>query len=83
MKTIKLFSLGALVIGAFCFGKVSDSMQDKHPHMSAAKNKLQDAKDQLQKAAHTYEGHRVKAIEYIESALKEINEGLASNKKEK
>jgi hypothetical protein len=81
MKTIKLFALGALLIGAFCFGKVTNSLQEKHPHMSAAKNKLQEAKDQLQKAAHTYDGHRVKAIEYIESALKEINEGLASQKK--
>lgn len=77
MKTIKVMAVSALVIGAFCFGK---SYQGKHPHMEAAKLRLDEAKNQLQKASHDYNGHRVKAIEHINMAIKEIDEGIASQK---
>jgi hypothetical protein len=77
MKTIKVIAISALVIGAFCFGK---SYQGKHPHMEGAKLKLNEAKNQLQKAEHDYNGHRAKAIEHINMAIKEIDEGIASQK---
>ena len=77
MKTIKLAGVCALIVGAFCFGRILD---DKHPHMNAAKLKLEEAKAQLQKATHDYSGHRAKAIEHIDIAWKEINDGIASQK---
>jgi len=52
-----------------------------HPFMNAAKKKLNEAEVQLKKASHDYQGHRVKAIEYVEDAIKEIDLGLASDTK--
>lgn len=78
MKTIKTLAIGAALIGAFCFGK---AYQEKHPHMNAAKTKLEEAKAQLQKAAHDYSGHRTKAVGFIDQALAEIAAGIASEKK--
>lgn len=78
MKTIKLFAIGAAVIGAFCFGK--SMATGNHPEMMAAKEKLESAKINLQKAAHDYSGHRAKAIEHVDLAIKEINDGITSVK---
>ncbi|MGZ3932796.1 MAG: hypothetical protein ACXVP0_16125 [Bacteroidia bacterium] len=78
MKTIKTLAICAAIVGAFCFGK---AYQEKHPHMTAAKTKLEEAKAQLQKAAHDYSGHRTKAVSFVDQAIKEINDGIASDKK--
>jgi hypothetical protein len=80
MKTIKSLTIGVAIIAAFCFGKAMN-FQEKHPHMKGAKVKLEEAKNQLQKAEHDYNGHRTKAVGYIDQAIKEINEGIASEKK--
>jgi len=58
-----------------------DESKEKHPHMVAAKKALENAEKQLQQAAHDYNGHRTKAIELVDQAIKEINEGIASDKK--
>jgi predicted lipid-binding transport protein (Tim44 family) len=50
--------------------------KDEHPHMDAAKKALDNAKNQLQQAVHDYNGHRAKALDLVDQALKEINEGL-------
>ena len=82
MKTLKLFAICTLLVGAFCFGKslAPTDVQEKHPEMMAAKKHLEEAKSNLKKAAHEYNGHRVKAIEATEKAIKEIEEGIASEK---
>jgi hypothetical protein len=54
-----------------------------HPFMNAAKKKLTEAVTQLKKATHDYQGHRVKAIQLVEDAIKEIDLGLASDKDNK
>ena len=59
----------------------SKNEKEPHPEMMRAKKQLEAAKDSLQKAAHDYSGHRVKAIGLIDQALKEINAGIASDKK--
>jgi hypothetical protein len=56
---------------------------DEHPHMDAAKKALENAKAQLEQAAHDYNGHRVKALDLVNQAIKEINEGIASDKDKK
>ena len=53
---------------------------EKHPMIHAAINKLRAAKAELEKAAHDYGGHRVKAIEAIDRALEELRDALQSDK---
>ena len=59
----------------------SDQKKDDRPHMDDAKKALENAKKQLKEAAHDYNGHRAKALELVDQAIKEINEGLESEKK--
>ncbi|AEE14500.1 hypothetical protein Thena_0870 [Thermodesulfobium narugense DSM 14796] len=47
-----------------------------HPEMDAALNLLIKAREHLEKAAHDFNGHRVKAIEYTDKAIKEVREGI-------
>ncbi len=71
-----LFSVSAILIAQKPIK--TDAAGDKHPHMNAAKKKCTEAVNQLKKSATVYAGHRVKAINLIEEAIKEINLGLAS-----
>jgi hypothetical protein len=86
MKKIKLLAIGALVMGAFCFGKVvgtSEAAALEYPEMNAAKKNLEAAKANLQKAAKSFSGHRDEAIKYADKAIKEIDEGILAADKEK
>jgi hypothetical protein len=73
---VVLFSVSAILIAQKPVK--TDVAGDKHPHMHAAKKKCIEAVDQLKKSATVYAGHRVKAINLIEEAIKEIDLGLAS-----
>jgi hypothetical protein len=79
MKTVKLFALSALVIGAFCFGKSLSKVETKmveFPELNAAKNHLMQAKSSLEKAAKDFGGHRAKAMEHADKAIKEVDEAI-------
>ena len=52
------------------------SAQDQ-PNMVAARGDLNVAKRELMVAEHNKGGHRAKAIEYINSAIVQINKGIA------
>ena len=83
MNKIKVLTISALIIGAFCFGKVlnTSGFADKHPMMEAAKKNLEQAKNNLKNAAHDFGGHRIKAIALVDQAIKEIEEGIAVSDK--
>ena len=86
MKTIKFFALSALVIGAFCFGKSLSRVEIKmaeFPELNAAKNSLLQAKSHLDKAAKDFGGHRAKAAEHADKAIKEIDEAILFGDKQK
>lgn len=51
------------------------------PYMQAARTNLQQAKAALQRAEHNKGGHRVNAIGYINSAIGEINLGIAFDRR--
>jgi hypothetical protein len=42
-----------------------------HPHIHAGLEAMRAAKRHLEQAAHDYEGHRVKAIEHLDAAIRE------------
>jgi multidrug resistance efflux pump len=51
------------------------------PRMQAARADLNQARAQLQQALSNKDGHRVKAIEYVNSAIAEINAGIAYDRR--
>ena len=46
------------------------------PHMQAALKHLRDARDNLDAATEDKGGHRVKAIEFVNKAIDEVNRGI-------
>ncbi|MBS1718189.1 MAG: hypothetical protein JSS72_10715 [Armatimonadetes bacterium] len=54
---------------------------ERHPEIRKALNNLNRAKEALSKAAHDFGGHREKALDLVEQAIKECNAALASDKK--
>ena len=69
---IKAAALALLVLSVF--GVVTYA-QDQ-PNMVAARADLNIAKRELMVAEHNKGGHRAKAIEYINSAIVQINKGI-------
>ena len=61
--------------------KAGTERKGKHPEMMRALHALENAKQALEKAAHDYSGHRTKAIEHTEEAIKEVKAGLENDKK--
>jgi hypothetical protein len=55
--------------------------RERHPHIRAAIRELEEAKKELQTAAHDFGGHRVEAIEAIDNALKQLRQALQYDKK--
>jgi hypothetical protein len=86
MKTVKILALSAAFIGVFCFGKSLSSSEMKaleYPELNAAKNKMTEAKGNLAKAAKDFGGHKAKAAEYLDKAIKEVDEAILYGDKQK
>jgi hypothetical protein len=86
MKIIKNLALSALVVGAFCFGKSLSTVETKiveYPELNMAKKSLMDAKSHLDKAAKDFGGHRSKANDYVDKAIKEVDEAVLYGDKQK
>ena len=69
---LKSAALGLLVLTMFGTAVAQDQ-----PNMVAARADLNIAKRELMVAEHNKGGHRAKAIEYINSAIVQINKGIA------
>jgi hypothetical protein len=48
-----------------------------HPEIHHAMHKLQGAKNDLEHAAHDYQGHRTKAVQDIDAAMSELQQALS------
>lgn len=59
--------------------KVQDKVEGKKMLKTARRN-LQTAETELKKSVHKFEGHRLKAIELTQEAIKQVDEGLAASK---
>ncbi len=53
---------------------------ERHPELHKAMRKLRGARQDLEKAASDYAGHKAKAMEAINQALAELRAALASDK---
>jgi hypothetical protein len=65
----------SLVVVAFVFG-CAISRADQ-PHMQAALAALRDARHELEVATPNKGGHRERAIELVEKAIGQVEEGIA------
>ena len=59
----------------------AQEQEEKHPEIHAAITHLEEAKRNLEKGAHDFGGHRVKALEHTNQALEECRQALAYDKK--
>jgi len=50
----------------------------EYPEMRRALHALENAKQDLEKAAHQFGGHRAKALELTDQAIREVKEGMES-----
>ena len=54
---------------------------EPQPHMKAALAHLQKASEQLDKATADKGGHRVKALKHVRSAIREVERGIAYDRR--
>ena len=67
-----------LLFTVFCVGY---GMSPDQPFMTAARADLQRAKSELKIAEHNKGGHRAKALQYVNTAIAEINKGIAFDRR--
>jgi hypothetical protein len=73
-KVIGVLSTLLLLAGMGLFAQNRD-MARHEPHMSAALGHLQQAKEELQRAAPNKGGHRERAMELINQAIGQVQQG--------
>lgn len=56
----------------------SAAAQVDQPHMQKALTDLQRARAELDAAAHDKEGHRGRAVQYVDQAIGEVRAGIAA-----
>lgn len=76
MKAKTVFAAMLLLGVVAIAGAVPDQ-----PNMQAARSSLQTARAELQKATPDKGGHRVNAIGLVNSAIAEVNEGIAFDRR--
>jgi hypothetical protein len=73
MKTIQLSSL--IIVSVIAMG-VSSARADQ-PHMRAALHSLREARAQLMTAEHNKGGWRERALQNVDRAIQEVQNGMA------
>jgi hypothetical protein len=75
MNIWKVSTVILAVAFALSLGLMARSAQ---PHMKSALQALNSAKTHLNKATHNKGGHRVKALALVNSAISEVQKGIAA-----
>jgi hypothetical protein len=73
-RFVKAIVIFAVAGGAFAAGLAYAAQ----PHMEAALNALLTAQTELKVAEHNKGGHRVKALELVNSAIAQVQAGIAA-----
>ena len=73
-RLVKAIVILAVAGGAFVAGLAYAAQ----PHMEAALNALLTAQTELKVAEHNKGGHRVKALELVNSAIAQVQAGIAA-----
>ena len=72
IRQLALFAVVALVMG-FAAG---NAFAERQPHMQAALRALRNARQQLNSADADKGGHRIKAIQLVNDAIREVEAGV-------
>ena len=85
-KTTALFGLAAMMFLGATFQASAQvpgghKGRERHPELRGALTALRNAKNRLEHASHDFDGHRVKAIEHTNQAIREVEEAIASDKR--
>ncbi len=78
MKKILILKICIL---ALVWSSTFSIVAEPQPHMKAALESLQKAKEQLEKATADKGGHRAKALELVKSAIEETQKGISFDSK--
>jgi hypothetical protein len=54
---------------------------EQHPHIRSAIHELQEAKHELEIAAHDFGGHRKEALESVDTAIRQLQKALEYDRK--
>jgi predicted transcriptional regulator len=60
-------------------GALRGAAGEHHPEMRMAMNHLREAKRELERATHHYDGHRAAALKDVEASIEQIMEGLKAD----
>jgi hypothetical protein len=74
-----LILIGGLLGATALAQKGTQGGGERHPKIRQAINALQNAKGDLQNAAHDFCGHRVEALEATNNAINQLQKALASD----
>jgi len=72
---LTIIALMIAVLFVFSAPQVGNAWE-RQPHMEAALHHLQQAADELKEAEHDKGGHRAKALELTNQAIKHVQEGI-------
>ncbi len=77
-KPIAIFSSSALLVLLACGGGSASirAAGAEQPHMATARDHLKEARAALERAEANKGGHRERAIEHVDQALAQVNEGI-------
>jgi len=75
-KILTVLIICAPIVASFISGRVTADQ----PHMHSALDYLRAARDQLEQASHDKGGHRVKAINLVSEAIREVKAGIEASR---
>jgi hypothetical protein len=94
IKAIALAATASVLLGTAAFSTKAQSpapvpapspgprgKAERHPEIRKAMHALMNAQNALQHASHDFGGHREKALDYTQQALKECQAALAADPK--
>ena len=71
-RLFPILTLVVLLAGSFVAGRVHAAQ----PHMVTARNQLRSARSELQAAVADKGGHRERAIDIVDRAIAQVDEGI-------
>lgn len=74
-RRVKMFVLCAVVAAMYSLPRQAFA-EERHPHMQAALQHLEEAKRELQAAEHDKGGHRAKALQLTDQAINQVKAGM-------
>lgn len=75
-------AIGAMANGSALHSgvRLAQVRRERHPELRRALRNLQAAKQNLQKGAHDFSGHRAKALDLTNQAISEVQQAIKSDK---